>query len=222
MTKSKTRKILLAIGLFGLLAWLSSSSIITNRIAFELPNTLREGLVIDSNGNIYCGSAMYQRIQMYDSNGNFIRPFNTSIGKGRASCYTFRIVNDELHIYLFLTSAKPQRVDRKIIYKLDGTLIDAQDIPSVEYKGYYVVNSAQDSTGNIYQYKGVLFPRVVKISNSQKDIIIATPIYLWLFQSPFPAFLFLALSIILANRLDGIKIFRKKNVTQNYNTNERM
>lgn len=204
----RTKLIVRKIGFFflfiGLTGWFIPDIIKYHGI--ELPNSRPRGLSIDGEGNIFCGSATYERIQMYDKNGKFVRAFDADVGKGSGVHFTFKVKDSQLHIHVYDTWNKPERIDRKIAYSLDGSLLQATDIPSTDYEGYKVNNNVHDALGNSYVFKGFLFPRVVKKNDDGNDIIIGTPIYLWPFQSPLPAFAFFFIPILV---LAGTKKYNR-------------
>lgn len=195
-----------------MIGWLIPFVDILHYQRLEFPNTLPQGLYVDKDENIFCGSQTYNRIQMYDKHGKFIRAFDTDIGKGSGFRFTFEVKNSQLHIHVYGAWLKSERLDRKILYSIDGTLLQVTDIPSVEYVGYNVKNIACDSLGNRYVFKGFLWPRVVKKENESSAIIISTPLYFWFFQSPFPAFAFFFVSLLA---LSGFKnIIRPRRIMQ--------
>jgi len=164
----------------------------------ELPISEPQGIDINSSGYIFCGSGFYERVQMYNDHGKFIRGFSTDIGKGRGSLFTFRVENNQLHIHIFNTLIRKEgSVDREIVYSLDGNLIEIKDIPSQNYVGYDVNNQKTDTSGRQYIFKGFLFPRVIKIEGGTHTVLVSTPIYLWFFQCPFPAFAFFFISLFV-------------------------
>ena len=193
---TKKRIISLLFLTIGIVGWFIPSSNILNNQRLELPNSHPEGLYIDIGGNVFCGSRTYERIQMYDKQAKFVRAFDTDIGKGRGGLFTFKVENSQLHIHVFGTQSKPERIDRIIVYALDGNMILMKDIPSTEYASYTVKNEAYDTFGNYYVFKGLLYPRVIKKVNENSTVIIRTPFYFWLFQSPFPAFVFIFGSLL--------------------------
>jgi hypothetical protein len=184
--------------IIGAIGWLVPWTGLTSSTRIELPNSERQGLFIDKDGNIFCGSSSYQRIQMYDADGDFIRGFNTHVGKGRGSYFSFTIEDNKLNIRLYRSLVqKAGALDRLIIYDLDGTLISTDDYQSPPNSKHYVENSRTDAKGNHYSFIGILFPRVVMISkDDDTSIVIRSPAWLWFFQAPFPAVAFIVLSLI--------------------------
>jgi hypothetical protein len=191
------KRIALLFLIVGAIGWFIPYSNIFNYQWLELPNSLPQGLCVDNSENILCGSQTYERIQMYDKNGGFVRGFSTDVGKGSGFHFTFEVKNRQLHIHVYGAWLKSERFDREIVYALDGSLLKATDIPSTEYVGYNVNNKVHDSFGNYYIFKGYLFPRIIKKTDKRNAVIISTPIYFWLFQSPFPAFAFFFISLLV-------------------------
>ena len=175
----------------------------------EYPNTLRQGLCVDEFGNIFCGSQTYERIQMYDKDGTFVRGFSTDIERGSGYKFTFEIKNKQLHIHVFGTRLKSKRLDREIVYSLDGTLLCTTDIQSTGYASYNVENETRDSFGQEYVFKGFLFPRVIKNAGENSSVIISTPFYWWLLQAPFPAFAIFFVSLLTSIGFKGLFNKRK-------------
>lgn len=211
MNGSKKKKLIDTLALFsltiGAVGWFIAQFDILNYDSIELPNSQPRGIYLDDIGNIFCGSGAYERIQMYNMNGDFVRGFSTDVGKGRGSLFTYKVQDKKLYIYVYGVRLGTERLDRKIIYSLDGTLLQTSDVLSVEYTGYNVINDIHDSFGNSYVFKGLLFPRVVKKTNQSRAILINTPICLWPLQAPFPSFiLFYAPLLYLA----GFKYLLRK------------
>ncbi len=180
----------------------------------ESPNSEPHGIVLDSNGNIYCGSKFYGRIQKYYPDGRFARGFDTEGGTGRGSDFGFRInEKDQLCIIVSgISKDNKGSMYRLRVYDEEGKLIHTEK--SKSDKRNYMHNMedfAIDSDRNLYTFKGFLFPRVVKQTlTGDTSIIISTPIWLWFFQSPFPAFAFFFVSmfviIFLGFKADAAKL----------------
>ena len=206
-----TKRIAVLLFIVGLLGCLVAILPVMRYRWFEFPNTVPQGLYIDNEENFFCGSGNYARIQMYNKHGTFVRAFRTDVGKGRGDLFTFNVDSGQLRVYVYNAWLRSERLDRKIVYSLDGSLLHATDVPSVEYAGYNVVNEAQDLLGSNYIFKGFLFPRVIKDNGKDRSVVIATPFYLLPFQAPFPAFAFFFIPLLY---LAGFKrMFRPRHET---------
>ena len=171
------------------------------QISIESPNTEPHGIILDSEGNIYCGSKFYGRIQKYYPDGRFVRGYDTEGGTFRGSDFGFHInEKDQLCITVsgILENNKGSG-HRTKTYDNKGNLIRTEKRKSIErtYQ-HHMSNYIVDSSGNRYHFKGFLFPRIVKQSElGKKSIIISTPIWLWFFQAPFPAFALFFISLFV-------------------------
>jgi hypothetical protein len=171
----------------------------------ELPLGDALGIALDSQGNIYCGSRNYCRVQAYDPNGRFIRAFNTTVGVRRGGKFAFSISKDDQLLIRLRRVALPQggRGDRLIVYDLQGDLISAGDFPGT--MSVRARNKTRDSFGNIYTLEGALFLKVIKQTpTGRKSPIVTTPIWLWIFQAPLPAWAFLFMGFLPAALLRAI------------------
>jgi len=171
-------------------------------LSIEAPNSEPHGIILDSMGNIYCGSKFYGRIQKYFPDGKFARGYDTEGGTGWGSDFGFKInKKDQLSITVSgISKDNKGSVHRTKIYDDKGKLIHTEKSETTERAyAHDMIDFAIDSSGNRYTFKGFLFPRIVKRSTSgQKSNIIATPVWLWFLQSPFPAFAFFFVSIVMA------------------------
>ncbi len=168
----------------------------------ELPNSEPHGIAIDKEGNIYCGSKGYTgRIQKYSPDGKFIRGFDTHGGTWRGTDFGFYFNGEGNLCILFsgLSRSKRDSFYRLTIYDSKGNALKTEEYtkPGTDYFNP-VKNQVVDSAGNTYIFKGFLFPRVIKQTpEGGASIIISTPIWLWFFQAPFPAFAFFFVSILI-------------------------
>lgn len=187
--------------LLGAIGWFLPFLGLFSAFEIESPNTGAHGIAVDSAGNIYCGSKIYGRIQMYYPDGRFVRGYDTEGGTGWGSDFGFRInEKDQLCITVSgISKNNKGSVHRTKIYDGKGDLIHTERSERSERAyTHHMIDFAIDSSGNRYHFKGFLFPRIVKRSPSgQKSIIIGTPIWLWFLQSPFPAFAFFSISILV-------------------------
>jgi hypothetical protein len=170
-------------------------------LRIEAPNTEPHGIILDSNGNIYCGSKFYGRVQKYFSDGRFVRGYDTEGGTGWGSDFGFEInEKDQLCITVSgISKDNKGSVHFTRTYDGQGNLIDTEKRESDKRDySHPMKGSATDSAGNIYIFKGFLFPRIIKQSTlGQESIIIGTPVWIWFLQGPFPAFAFFFIAMLI-------------------------
>jgi hypothetical protein len=156
----------------------------------ESPNSEPYGIVLDKYGNIYCGSkSCGGRIQKYYPDGRFACGFNTGGGTGRGTDFGFQI-NEKNQVCVTVLGVSKRRLR---VYDTEGKLIrtEISDSNGQDYVPK-ARESANDSAGNVYTFRGFLFPRVIKQTPAGKKLIIVrTSLLLWFIQSPFPALVFI-------------------------------
>lgn len=186
----------LIIGGFG---WLSGfivslSNIETN---FEIPLGIASAVTVDSESNIYVTSMFYSSVQSYDKNGSFIRNWRIPSAGGDLN---MRCTNDTIQVF----SAK---VGAILNFSIDGELLERTntDIRSDDFRNE--PKELRTNNGDIYELNGgFLWPTVTKNGSP----IIKTKLYLWLFQGPFPAFLFFAMGMGVLVYVNKDKYFKRK------------
>jgi hypothetical protein len=179
----------------------------------ESPNSEPHGIVLDSSGNIYCGSKFYGRIQKYNPDGKYERGFETEGGNGWGSDFGFRI-DDKGQLRITVSGISKDNkgsVHRIKIYDKEGNLVSAEKNQSTQRNyTHKMSNTTFDSNGNAYVFKGFVFPRVVKETKAgDESIKISTPLLLWFIQAPFPSFAFFFVSMFILIFL-GFKSDAKK------------
>lgn len=190
--------IVLLVGLIGWLAPFYTSSFCPY---IERPNSQPHGIAIDKGGNIYCGSKFYGRIQKYSANGKFLHGYDTHGGVGWGTDFDFYLTETNnicVRISGLARSGKGS-LQKITVYDSEGKVVEHKEYISPESNYHHPVkNWISDEDNNIYNFKGFLFPRVVKnLRNGNESLVIITPIWLWFFQSPFPAFAFFFISMFL-------------------------
>jgi hypothetical protein len=164
-------------------------------------------LALDENGNIYCFSDLYNRLQIYDKTGQFIRGWFLP-----SNNFLFVDPNDEtLNV---ITSE-----DSHLVYDMYGNLINTLK----EEKGYYRLNylsyakkEARDSQTNTYKFESVIFStKITKISpDGKKTTVISEPLLMWLLRTPFPVFLYIIVPLlvwVVAEALKKKKLKKQEN-----------
>jgi hypothetical protein len=175
--------------------------------SFEMPLGRLKGISVDTQGNIYCGSQFYERIQVYNPKGQFL--YGISIDT--SGLFWIRINSDD---YLEVAVAIGKK---KYIFNKNGEQISL-NINTPNYlegfdtkREHYCYDSKRDIMYRIRPILSMPFlgSNVIKKDASGKEtVIIGTPISKWLFMGPFPAFFFVILSVIISVIFD--QNFREK------------
>jgi len=163
---------------------------------WQLSLSQPRGIDIDNEGNIYCGSGFYCRIQKYTPNGKFIKGFVIG-GRG---FFDFHITEkQQLQVLNYkIKRVEDNWIDRTDIYDLDGNLLDRKEYPTKKQSYKYPKKNSIRIFGNVYSLQGFLFPKVVKrTSTREESVVIKTPIHIWFIQAPFPAFAFFFVSMFI-------------------------
>jgi len=179
--------------------------------SFEMPLGDLTGIAVDSEGNIYCGTPFYSRVQVYDIEGKFLygKCFDSSGGAFKIKINE----NDQLEVMTY-------RGHKKLLFSKNGTLLNERSNVSTFKVGFENVNDKYcfDEKRNIsYQITPILlpFPKsihllgahiVKKDATGKETIIIKTPFYKWFFMGPFPGFLFIFIGTPVYSIILGKKI----------------
>ena len=173
----------------GFLVHLGLYKVIPN--SFEMPLGDLEEIAVDSDGNIYCSSQFYSRVQVYDTQGKFLHGIFINTG----GTFWIRInSNDQLEVAI-------ARGDKLIRFDKNGKLLNSSSRVPNYLDGFdkkserYCYDEERDIT---YQIEPILLPsislfgsHVIKKDSSGKEtVIIKTPFLKWLFMGPFPAIFF--------------------------------
>lgn len=121
--------------LFGLIGFVSNSfqgmSSKLEKFYIQHPLNDKNGLVIDSNNNIYVGETQTGSIQVYNSEGNF--EYGFSFPTGGAGWFTFGIDNDKIHV---ITA----RTDSYFIFENGDLISQTKEFNSKELQYKYKMN----------------------------------------------------------------------------------
>jgi hypothetical protein len=149
--------ILIGIGFIG---FLSGSSFYSTKT--EIPLGDINGFVVDKDRNIYIGCGFYERIQVYNKNGEFIKNWPIEIYGGMF--YMNKTENDEI----LITTA---RGDNQILYDKDGKVLSEKNIDHQTFMdSENDWRTFTDDSGIKYEIKGNLYQKLVKL-NPEKTII---------------------------------------------------
>lgn len=169
----------------------------------EYPLNSIEGLVVDSNGNIYVGKDTPDRVQVYSPRGDFLYSFNVEAFYG-----TYRIDMDEEDNIIIATARGGKRyvIDNQaeIIEETDNgqafyDLIDKNRRKFIRADMTYYIKS------NVLGKPSL----VVRKPDGSQEIIISTSWIRWIFSGPYPGYIFCVIGILLLMTTAGV-IFHKK------------
>lgn len=157
----------------------------------RMPNGDIRGIAIDDTGFIYCYSYEYNRIQLFDANGQFLRGWFVDIPHGEGLIMMDE--DDNLRI-----ASKSNKMN--YYYDSQGQLMKKS--PLHDWAGEYRLSSfyeARDRYGNTYKPRhSLLYSGVDKIMpGGDQLLLIRQPFGLWLINAPSPVMLFLLMSVLL-------------------------
>ena len=190
MAKFVIRAVAVLLGTIGFIGFMAGPVITLGGVEipdeYELPLGDLEGIAVDSEGNIYCGAQFYHRVQVYDSEGHYIRgTFINSSG----GAFRIRINPDD---QLEVATARNDKLYR---FEKNGTLVtELSDV------GYYFDEFGESGETQYHDVRqnatyrirwSPLGAYVVKKSASrERKVVIRTPFHKRLFQGPCPAWFF--------------------------------
>jgi hypothetical protein len=187
--------ILFTIGAFSFF----SGFIITNLFpswipeSLELPLSDLQEFSVDKNGNVYCAVPFYNRIQVYDHGGYFLRGWFV-----RPNTRFFRIrINADNNVEV---ARAPRWVKT---YDIHGNLMndDAKVHPEKVNKefGNNLRRIFFHPNGSIYTLRGAFFIPFITIREpaEPEKVLITTPILSLLFPAPFRAIIYVAIGLFL-------------------------
>ena len=145
----------------------------------EVPQGELETIAVDHQGRIYCGGQFWQRVQVYDRDGNFLYGWPIDASGG-----AFRLTADpqgRIHV-------AAARTQKHLVYATDGTLLSEEDLHELP-QDFQSKTDLTDAVGNRYVIRSPhLFPRVIRIDrDGRPHRVVGTRWYLWLVQGPIPA-----------------------------------
>ena len=149
-----------------------------------LPLSLPEDVGTDESERIYVGLQFYSRIQVYDSNGEFIYGFFAKTDGGR---FRMRVERDGS---LTIASARTHSIH---VYDNTGQLLSSKQNAKETYDQFVsqqpLVNV--DSRGRHYLIRGsVMNPEIVREDrNGHISLRIKTPLWFRPFLGPIPCFI---------------------------------
>lgn len=185
----------------GIIGFLSGSITFLN-LNMKIPNSIEmplgdlSGLAVDSDGNIYCTTLYYARVQVYSPSGRFLRGISIEAN----GMLWIKINNDDQ------LEVAVARGDKRFKFDRNGNLLSHMTNVSDYLAGfdkkseYFYYDEKQRITYQIKPILTSLFGKhiVEKDASGKETVIIGTPFLKWLFMGPFPAFFFIIFSALLS------------------------
>ena len=155
------------------------------------PLSSPDKIVIDNKGQIYCVSRFYNRLQVFDPRGQFIRGWFVNLPAGKYSIS----IDIEGNVCLF---AKNNKKGYK--YSSNGKQIGEMGNPYyAENDHFEQLMKTESSLGDTYNIQNpFLFPEIIKTSESGREsLLYRQPFGLWLVTMPIPSLVFFWLLVII-------------------------
>lgn len=214
--KRIVRTILIIIGIIGGVGFIngficgSVSSYVDPQTltSVRFPLSYIDDAVVDRNGNIYCITDYYKRIQVYGSDGSFRWGWFVQFGKVN----TGLDINEKSQIIAYTGS-------QVFTYNLEGKVI-AQSTMTEEEKE--MVRQRREEQVYLKSLDGHEYSRLgdrifqINPTTNERWVVLADPWYLVLTKGPFPAWIWFFLCIIGLHILDGKKVKKEKTETTHY------
>lgn len=173
--------------LIGFTGFVGGILITTSVIEFtkELPLGDTEGIAVDKFGRIYVGLGFYGKVQVYDSEGHFLRNWKVESSGG-----PFRVdLTKEQNILIATARGSKQIVYDSIGNILSNIVIDRIYSRSNEPADIYITDQKVK-----YEIIGYVFPKIVR-TTLDKKIIVEQELLLKLMNGPLPAWLFAMIGV---------------------------
>ena len=173
----------------------------TIKYSYELPLGKIEGFVVDDSKNIFVGSAFYSMVQMYDSNGRFIRHWD--IGR-QTQGGSFHV--DIKHGDSIVISAT--RTDSQVVFNKFGNIVESERIPDIYEKTERDFKIFTMPNGDKYELQGLLLTKIAQTYPLHKTIITQN-LLLEIYKGPRVWF-FIGLGYLLIFLIKGNLIIAKR------------
>jgi hypothetical protein len=183
------------IGWFGAIFINLNGDFIPNSI--QLPYGQPNAISVSKKGDIYIGSNTYHRIFVYDSKGHFIKSHYIRYDQGN---FVMQMDKNE-YINIFTAYHKKHIV---LDYEFKVILIDnytnSFDVLVQSEKRNFMFN------GEKYFISGFIYPQVIKVGLEKRKLtIISSPLYLWVFSTPIPSWIFAFFGLFLLGAMSKKK-----------------
>ena len=154
-------------------------------VTTEFPLGDVDGIALDADGRIYLAVPVYQRVQVYDNEGTFLRSWFVESAGGEYDIWT-----DENILHVLVS-----RTDMHLAMSSEGEILASSAVSSFdEWRTLHEKANKKkhkDTRGNIYSLEESWWlPRVVRTEpEGGITVLISDPFHRWLIGAPFPAWL---------------------------------
>lgn len=186
---------------FGLICWFGTAflnfTMPSKNIRFPFSDL--EEIALGYDNNIYCVSGFYNRLQVFNSKGDFIKGWFVNLPAGKYSIS----VDKEANVFLSMKNNKVY------IYDCEGKRLKRDDIKIHSLKQE---NRIDDNGDNYIIRQPYFYPHIIKRStNGVESKIIQQPFGMWLITMPIPSLLFVVILFVL-ERCFAKKIVMNKDI----------
>lgn len=172
--------------LFAFVCWWTAA--IGNRIVsshVRFPLAYAQGITVDNRGRIYCLSRVYNRLQVFDSEGSFLRGWFVDIPHS-----SYRVTTDASGEYVRVAIEKG---GVNLFYDPNGGLVRKDIGTGTDFHYEFRTTRhprARDVSGNSYEIRhSFLHPKIIKTTPDGEEIVLVSdPFGLWLATMPLPGF----------------------------------
>ena len=179
--------------LFGFVCYFASNILELRLTSAKLRFPLAQisGIAVDGKGRVFCFSRLYNRLQVYDAAGNFLRGWFVDIPTG-----AFRILVDEQDSIRLAS----KRSGWNFFFDAHGHLVDKTKRSDFTKEfGWKSPTKVSDSLGNSYKIQsGKIWSKVIKTTPSGAEVeLVSDPCRLRLVTAPVPAVPLSAVLLVL-------------------------
>jgi hypothetical protein len=157
----------------------------------ELPLSDINSIVVDNEQNVYIGIDGFEKVQIYDKNGNFVSNWDIN-AYGGSVCLELS-VDTNIIVYA-------KRTDIKSVYNTNGNLITSENIRKIPYEIVMNQYCFKDGNNDVYEITDDFFPKITK---NGIDFISQKFYYKAFYE---PQNLFIALFCIILLAFNNVKI----------------
>ncbi len=176
----------------GISALLSSKGIQMKLSILPFPLHDPDGIVVDSQGNIYCSIPFYSRLQKYSPEGSFLNSWMIGTSGGKS---LIKIDNDVIHVCAV-------RGQKTYAYNTDGALLETGLCTATE-EDWNRDTSAIDNRGNTYDIRSrFTFPKIVRTNEHDRETLIISNPWFMKILNPLPLCSLAILGLIVYSRVD--------------------